>query len=80
MGTNGTVLKTTTAGNTWTVRSLGIIDWLRSVFFTSTATGYAVSDMGDVINTKDGGADWTVQKNWTSNYLNSVFFTDVNTE
>ncbi len=76
---NGTILKTTDGGITWTAQSSGTYDYLISVFFTDTNTGYAVGDGGTILKTTNGGTDWIVQTSGTTNGLMSVYFTDANT-
>ncbi|MEO9872624.1 YCF48-related protein [Ekhidna sp.] len=81
-GDDGTVLKSTDSGTTWTdlTSSTGITDDFEAVFFVDANTGWAVGDDGIVINTTDGGANWTDQtaNTGTTETLRSIFFLDAN--
>ncbi len=63
VGWNGTVLKTSDAGATWTASNSGIntAGNLTGVAFTSVNTGYITGLSGYLYETIDGGATWTVQ-------------------
>ena len=47
VGGDGTILKTTNGGTTWTALSSGTSD-LTSVYFTDASTGYAVGGIGHI--------------------------------
>ena len=54
----GTILHTTDAGTTWTIRPSGTSRGLWSVSFLDTDNGLIVGDTGGVY-TSDGGTSWT---------------------
>ncbi|MCE3278102.1 MAG: hypothetical protein K0S44_293 [Bacteroidetes bacterium] len=58
----------------WNVITPGSLPELRSVFFTSVDTGYAVGNNGKIIQTVDGGVTWNTQASGLTDQLNSVFF------
>jgi photosystem II stability/assembly factor-like uncharacterized protein len=83
-GDSGLILKTTNGGSSWTTKNIGMNNYLYSLYFTDSMTGYAVginaADSGLVLKTIDGGNNWTQQVIGTVNYiLNSVYFTNANT-
>ncbi len=66
-----TILKSSDAGNTWTVVLDTPGNWLNSMSFISTAKGFAVGDSGMILMTTDGGNTWArvtspVERNFTS--------------
>lgn len=81
VGVNGTILKTTDAGNNWfSPNSVAISNVLLSVFFTSASTGYMSGGFmgGAIYKTTDGGISWDTQ--FTSDDpIPSIYFTDANT-
>lgn len=76
----GTILKTTDGGTTWTEQSNGVSLGLLSVYFIDENNGYAAGDGGEIYKTINGGADWTsanVGFTWSElgvSLLNSIFF------
>jgi len=77
---SGEILKTTDAGNTWTlISTIANDNTLQEIFFTSPDTGYAVGISGVIIKTTNGGLNWNYQNSNTNEYLQSVYFTDKNT-
>jgi len=52
---------------------------LKSVYFTSVDTGYAVGDNGTILKTTDGGINWLTQNSCTDVNLYSVHFPSVDT-
>ena len=81
VGNNGTILKTTNAGNDWIAQTSSTFYNLRSVSFANSITGWAVGDSLLVIKTTNGGSNWFTQSVTTPFTFNleSVFFTDLNT-
>jgi photosystem II stability/assembly factor-like uncharacterized protein len=64
VGYNGSIQRTTDAGNTWSAISSGTTDILRSVAFVNSSIGYISTDgmnSGDpaILKTTDGGATWS---------------------
>ena len=81
-GTVGTLLKTTDAGNSWSVLSTGTNNmYLESIYFMNADTGIVVGANqggGIVLKTIDGGATWSIRKNSTGSGYFSVHFADAN--
>jgi photosystem II stability/assembly factor-like uncharacterized protein len=74
-----TILKTTDAGETWTIVKDDEGAMLKSIFFASSDTGYAVGETGTVLKTTNGGADWTaisLPSPLNQRDYNSVYFID----
>ncbi|MCG3164300.1 MAG: Ycf48-like protein [Bacteroidia bacterium] len=74
-----TILKTSDAGQTWTLVKDDEGAMLKSIFFSSADTGYAVGETGTVLKTINGGADWTaltLPSPLNQRDYNSVYFTD----
>jgi len=77
VGANGTILRTTDAGATWTPQVVAALSGknLKSVSVVSAMAAKVVADDGTVARTKDGGANWTVVTSGASG-LSSVRFID----
>jgi photosystem II stability/assembly factor-like uncharacterized protein len=73
-----TILKTTDGGITWKSLTGPMKNVLRSVYFTSPTSGYAVGDTGLIIKTTNGGSSWSVLKSGTTQQLLGVSFTSAN--
>ncbi len=61
-GTTGFIYKTVNGGTSWTSVVSGVVTALRSIQFTSSATGYAsggFNGTGDIYKTIDHGNTWT---------------------
>lgn len=71
----GVIIKTTDGGTNWTNQWSG--DWLFSIYFTDSNTGWAVG-LGIILKTTDGGVNWSPQITGTSYGLYSVHFEDSN--
>jgi PKD repeat protein/photosystem II stability/assembly factor-like uncharacterized protein len=70
---NGTILKTTDAGLTWTsVFSSGSSNSLRSVAFKDINNGFAVGVSGSIFKTIDGGINWTDVSTGTSTITSAI--------
>ena len=77
VGSNGVVLKTTDAGDTWqTVYSDSGLTF-RSVFFTSHDTGYAAG--GSLYKTTNGGLNWSPVLSDSLNIITEVYFLNSST-
>jgi hypothetical protein len=79
VGYSSKIFKTTNGGNDWTSKTSGITNYLMSVYFTDSNTGWAVGDFGTILKTTNGGDVWTSQPSGTTYGLWSVHFTNVNT-
>lgn len=75
VGNNGTILKTTDAGLTWSNQISGTTNNLKSVFFTGAYDGWACGSGGTILRTNNGGATWETLASGTTQTLNTIFFT-----
>ena len=78
-GMNGTILKTTNAGITWTPQNSGTGEFLHSVYFPKANTGYVAGSNGTIIKTTNAGITWTPLNSGTSEFLYSVYFPKTDT-
>src|SRR6266850_1569689 len=60
-GDDGTIMVSKDAGLTWKVSYFddGLYNFLRGIFFTDHAHGFAVGTKGRILRTQNGGKDWT---------------------
>jgi len=80
VGTNGTILKTTDGGNTWSAPLPSqATDAFYSVFFTDVLNGFAVGDNNLIRQTTDGGDTWNVVTSPAFAYFRVVWFLDAQT-
>jgi len=79
VGDLGTILKSNDMGITWSSRTTGTLDSLRSVYFPDSLTGYATGVHGVIFKTTNGGETWFAVTGITTGQLTSVFFTNNNT-
>jgi len=81
VGNDGTVLRTTDGGATWTRQSIsGVRSSLSAVAMIDTDTITTVGDFNNLIlRTTDGGVNWGLQSSGVTNSLNGVSFTGANT-
>jgi hypothetical protein len=66
VGDNGTVLRTTDGGGTWTTQPSGSLAQLQAICFADNNTGFAVGGTssgtgGVILRTTDSGTSWTSQ-------------------
>ena len=79
-GANGTILKTTDGGDTWSAPLPSqTTDAFYSVFFTDALNGFAVGDNSLIRQTNDGGNTWNVVTSPTFAYFRVVWFLDAQT-
>jgi|GEM_PF-5756371 len=79
VGMEGTVLRTTNRGATWTRLDSGTVRELAAVSFDDGNTGTAVGQAGTILRTTDGGLTWMAQSSGTTNSLDDVFSLDAKT-
>ena len=79
VGDQGSILRTTDGGATWTQISSGTTAGLSGVSFAGANTGVAVGGQGVILRTMDGGATWTLEPSLTTSALNDVSFIDAST-
>ena len=63
---DGTILRTTNGGTTWTSQSSGTTNYLNGVSFTDANTGTVVGDNGTILRTTNGGTNWTITIKWNN--------------
>lgn len=77
VGEQGTIVRSTDRGRTWTRVGLGATtSRLNEVRFSSPANGWAVGDAGTVLQTRDGGLTWTPQASGANGTLTGAHFSD----
>lgn len=77
VGTNGAIMRTADAGQTWEQQAAGIVSW-RAVAFSGSSNGWVVGDGGAIKHTNNG-IDWVAQTSTTTNQLNGLWFTSATT-
>jgi len=79
----GSILKTTDAGQTWTVVANELYCNLYSVYFENINTGWAVGcndyNPESMYKTTNGGLTWTAQSSGTTGVLKQICFTSNST-
>lgn len=82
-GSNGVFLKTTDAGNTWSLRSpVPVSGTVYGISFFSATNGFAVGDQRTIAATFDGGGTWAsinTSNVPVSDLIRSVCFSNQNT-
>lgn len=76
-GENGSVMKTTNGGSSWTKLESGYTHDLVDIAFASPMDGCAVSEDGYCLRTTDGGSSWSSQK-ITQYWLGTICYSDAN--
>ncbi|MBN8569611.1 MAG: T9SS type A sorting domain-containing protein [Ignavibacteria bacterium] len=76
-GGNGTLIKTTNAGATWSVINAGTSQFLTAIYFLDANTGWVGAEDSYIRKTTDGGISWNavpvqVQSGWWSAYFTFV--------
>src|SRR5947208_7679638 len=66
-GDNGTIVRTTDGGDSWSIQSSGTTNTLYGVSFTDANHGTAVGGGGTIVKTTDGGNNWISQPSGTTN-------------
>ena len=74
VGSNSTILKTTTGGLIWNAQTSGISDDWLSIFFISKDTGWVAGGNGKIIKTTDGGNSWTQQYFFSETMIMDMYF------
>ncbi|MBK8480381.1 MAG: hypothetical protein IPL40_04275 [Proteobacteria bacterium] len=78
-GTNGTLLKSSDGGASWTALSAGTAATLRALAFADAQTGLAAGDGGVLLKTNNGGLAWTAQSSGTTATLRALALLDAQT-
>ncbi|MBS4033144.1 MAG: T9SS type A sorting domain-containing protein [Ignavibacterium sp.] len=74
VGTNGIILRSTNAGESWDSLHYPINSDLEKVFFIDDANGWIAGDSGLILKTTNGGLDWTSLTTNFNEKIFSVFF------
>ncbi len=75
-GHNGTILKTTNAGETWNSIPLNTFRQMKKVWFCDLNTGFIACDSGFVYKTANGGDDWMQIETGSTGIINDLLFID----
>ena len=78
VGDDGTIIRTTDGGTTWTPQTSGVTTVLRCVFFSNADSGTVVGEFGTILKTTNGGSSWTKENSPTTLHLLGVFYSDAN--
>ena len=73
-GQGGTIIKSTNAGEDWTITNSGTSNTLMSVHFANANFGWAVGWDGTILISTDVGETWNPQLSGVTVRLNSVYF------
>jgi photosystem II stability/assembly factor-like uncharacterized protein len=77
-GDNGSVLKTTNGGSSWSSLTTGVSDFLFNIYFVDDTTGFACGNSGRIIKTIDGGNSWVSLTTGTTSRFYDIYFSDTN--
>lgn len=78
VGYSGTILKSTDAGDTWTVLNSNTNSDLQALYFLDADKGYVVGNSG-MYRTADGGINWQTVPSTASEALTDITFIDAET-
>lgn len=73
------VMKSTNAGNNWSIYYTNHSQNNASLQFINETTGFIVSDSGIVLKTLNGGVNWGVSYDFHQAKFHKIYFRDVNT-
>jgi photosystem II stability/assembly factor-like uncharacterized protein len=77
-GVNGTIIRTTDGGNTWSLLTTGTKNDLNHFQFLNSNMAFAVGTNGTILKTTDGGITWSILNSGTISNLTSVHFPSSN--
>lgn len=69
---NGVVMKSTDAGNTWIYLNTGVTQNLNNLSFKNDSLGYVVGNNGTVLKTTNGGVSWVKESFPNTQNLNKI--------
>jgi len=72
VGNDGTIIKTSDAGDNWETVSSGTTEDLYSIGFSGQDTGYIAAGSGTVLHTYNGGDSWMVVSIGNTHTLNDI--------
>lgn len=78
VGRNGTIVRLSSGGATWTRQESGTRYRLVDVEFVNPSTGFAVGQLGTILKTTNSGGAWNMVSSPVNNNINDVFFTGTN--
>ena len=73
VGSNGTILKTSNGGITWSVQQSNLSSNIYSVCFTDSLHGWVCGPDGNILKTTNGGENWIQKQSGVSENINSIF-------
>lgn len=74
VGSEGTILKSTNGGDSWTKKTSGTTAILLKVQFPTENIGYILCDNGKILKSTDGGETWIEKQ---TGFNNPTYFTDL---
>ena len=75
---DGTILKTTDGGDTWTAYTQSYSSQVWGISFVDENTGYICGLGGKIMKSTDGGVTWTLVFNTSGYAFNKIMFKDAN--
>ena len=72
VGWNGTIIKSSDSGSSWTLQNSNTIEFLNDCDMVSVDIGFAVGFSGSILKTTNGGNDWVIKNSGTSQNLSSI--------
>ena len=79
-GKNGTIVRTTNAGSNWKITRIPSGEYLSSIFFTNSSTGFVVSSSNSEIQkTTDSGETWTLNSSGFASSYELITFVNEQT-
>jgi photosystem II stability/assembly factor-like uncharacterized protein len=80
-GSNGKIYKTTNGGSTWIAQTSGTTDWLKTVQFPSSTTGFAAggTSLVKTINSSGSWSSVTLPSAGANTVANGAFFSNSST-
>ena len=76
VGENGSYLRSTDGGKSWTVLNLGTTLTLSAIKFVSPSIGFIAGGQGLIMKTTNGGNTWNTLQTGVTNQLNALYFTN----
>jgi photosystem II stability/assembly factor-like uncharacterized protein len=74
VGDEGTIIRTTNGGVTWSVVNSDVIYNLYGIHFINESTGIIVGRFGTILRSSDAGLTWQRQDSLTNKQLKDVYF------
>jgi photosystem II stability/assembly factor-like uncharacterized protein len=74
VGTDGNIVKTEDAGQSWENIYSGVVEELWDIEFIDRETGFVVGNFGRILKTENGGATWKKTNSGTQENIYSIAF------